>query len=260
MLREEPSGGSMRKSLVSWACWLGAIGAIGALAAAEPEPKTTRSEEALAILRKADAAIQAVSAVRYEITSTPTGAATRFVSPGQGSVVLSGWTGQFPERFRVEAKGEQGGKPYHVTGGGSGDAYFLIDHETKKAYDDIDPSVMGSYRRALFGMAMFEFVQDKPFDDELAAATVELVGRADVGGVECNELRVVYPGGQGESRWFFATSDNLPRRRIQVFKSPQGEGAIERTLSKIEVDPQLPQSLFQLQLPEGYERIDDFAP
>ena len=247
----------MRKSLVSWICLLVAL---GAAAAAEPEQKGARSEPALEILRKADTAIKAVSSVRYEVTSTPSGAATRFVSPGQGSVVLSGWAGQFPEKFRIEAKGEQGGKPYHITGGGTLDSYFLIDHTTKKAYEDIDPGVMGSNGRVLFGMAILEFVHDKPFDDELASETVELVGQTEVGGVQCNEIRVVYPGGQGESRWFFATTDNLPRRRIQMFKSPQGEGAIERTISKIEVDPELPESLFKLQLPEGYARIDDFAP
>ena len=255
----------MRTTLVAWVCLLGALGAAAAAEPetkpeAKPEPKSGRSEEALEILRKADTAIKAVSAVRYEITSTPSGAATRFVSPGQGSVVLSGWAGQFPAKFRIEAKGEQNGKPYHVAGGGTVESYFLIDHTTKKAYEDLDPGVMGSNARVLFGMAMLEFVSDKPFDDELASETVELVGKADVGGVECNEIRVVYPGGQGESRWFFATTDNLPRRRVQMFKSPQGEGAIERTLSKIEIDPELPESLFVLQLPEGYERIDDFAP
>ena len=251
----------MRTSLATWVCLLGALGvATAAEPQPQPQPKANRSEQALEILRKVDKAIEAVAAVRYEVTSTSSGAAARFVSPGQGSVVLSGWAGQFPQKFLIEARGEQGGKPYHVTGGGSGDAYFLIDHDTKKAYEDIDPSVMGSYRRVLFGMAMLEFVSDAPFDDELAADTVELMGQSDVGGVECNEIRVVYPGGQGESRWFFGTRDNLPRRRVQMFKSPQGEGAIERTLSKIEVDPELPESLFKLQLPEGYQRIDDFAP
>jgi hypothetical protein len=135
-----------------------------------------------------------------------------------------------------------------------------VDHVGKKAYQDIDPAVMGSAANTLFGMAMLEFVHDKPFDDELEAETVELVGTADVGGVECHEIRVAYSGGRGESVWYFAKSDLLPRRRVQKFNTPQGDGAIERTLADLEIDPEVPEALFAFKLPEGYEQIDDFAP
>lgn len=231
-----------------------------AVCMAADEPAPTRSPQALEILQKVDQTIKAVSAVRYKVKSTPTGVATNFVAPGEGSVVLVGWNGQMPEKFLIQAKGQREGKPVDVTGGGDGEGFYLIDHAGKKAYQDIDPAVMGSSRSTLFVLAMFEFVHDAPFDDELKADTVELVGTADVAGVECNEIRVVYAGGQGETHWFFAKSDSLPRRRVQKFTSPQGEGAIERTIVDLEVDPQLPEGLFAFKLPEGYQKIDDFAP
>ena len=107
---------------------------------------------------------------------------------------------------------------------------------------------------------MAEFVADNPFDDEIGAETVELQGEEEVGGEPCYKIRVVYGAGQGESIWFFSKNDYLPRKRIQVFETPQGEGTIERTITDVKVDPQIDPSLFTLKLPDGYEQIDDFAP
>ncbi len=61
--------------------------------------------------------------------------------------------------------------------------------------------------------------------------------------------------------WLFAKSDYLPRRRTRIFSIPgQGEGTIVTTLSRLEVNVDPSDSLFRLELPEGYEQIDDFAP
>jgi len=245
----------MNKSLVG----LLIVVSLAASVAAE-EPAPARSPQALEILQKVDATIKAVSAARYKVKGTPSGVATNFVGPGEGSVVLAGWTGRLPEKFLIQAKGERAGQPVEVTAGGNADGYFLIDHRAKKAYEDIDPAVLGSSANTLFGLAVFEFVHDAPYDDELKADKLELVGTADVSGVECHEIRVVYAGGQGETSWFFSKKDFLPRRRVQKFTTPQGEGAIDRTITDLEVDPQLADSLFVLKLPEGYEKVDDFAP
>ena len=251
----------MNRSIVGGLLILAGMGvAVAADEPPPPPPKPTRSPQALEILKEADTKIKAVSSVRYKVKSVPTGIATNFSGTSEGTVVLSGWTGQFPEKFLIEAKGERGGKPMDFTGGGNGESYFLIDHVAKKAYQDIDPAVMGSAANVVFGLAMLEFVHDKPFDDELEADTVELLDPAEVGGVECHQIHVAYAGGRGESVWFFAKSDLLPRRRILKFQRPQGEGAIDRTLQDVEIDPQLPDSTFAFKLPEGYQKIDDFAP
>ena len=107
---------------------------------------------------------------------------------------------------------------------------------------------------------MVEFVHDTPFDHELDGDVVELVGKETVGGQECYVVRVVYTGGQGESTWYFSTKDFLPRRRTQHFSGQQGEGKIERVITDLQISPKVEDALFTLNLPEGYEQIDDFAP
>jgi len=148
-----------------------------------------------------------------------------------------------------------------VTGGGNGDMFFLIDHGAKKAYEDMDPGVMGTTGRSLQAAGMLEFVHNAPFDDELNAEGVELEGEETVAGEPCHKIHVKYAGGAGESIWFFSKNDYLPRRRVQIFNIPgQGEGTLEITITKLEVNIEPEDDLFSMKLPEGYEQIDDFAP
>lgn len=74
-------------------------------------------------------------------------------------------------------------------------------------------------------------------------------------------MEVVYSGGRGKSTWYVSKEDYLPRRRIRHISDPQrGEAEIDVVLSGLEVDPEVTAKLFKLELPEGYEQIDDFAP
>ncbi|HKQ61307.1 MAG TPA: hypothetical protein VJS92_08435 [Candidatus Polarisedimenticolaceae bacterium] len=232
--------------------------------AAEPPTPPARSPEAMEILKKADAAIKAVDAVRYQVSIVPSGVATNFVSAAEGSAVLIGWDGRSqPKKFYAQVKTKRPGKDetVEITGGGDGESYFVVDHGTKKGYEDMDPAVLGSTGRALQAVMVIEFVHDKPFDDELGADKVELVGVEDIAGETCDRIHVVYAGGQGASTWFFSKRDSLPRRRIREIDSPaRGKGAIEITLKAIEVAPQVDAALFKMKLPAGYQRVDDFAP
>ncbi len=106
---------------------------------------------------------------------------------------------------------------------------------------------------------MLEFVHDKPFDDELNAEGVQLLGQETVGGEPCNKIEVAYGGGQ-VSTWFFSIQDNLPRRRIQKRTTPQGEGTLDLTVTALEVAPKLDAAVFAMKLPDGFEKVDDFAP
>jgi outer membrane lipoprotein-sorting protein len=220
----------------------------------------SRSAEALEILEKVDAAVKAISSVRYKVKTEPGGVATQMVGPGEGKATLAGWNGRIPERFLVEVDSESRGQEVSVTAGGNGDMYFLVDHTAKKAYEDMDPAVLGSSAQLLFGFAMVEYVHERPFDDELNAETVELLGSETVGGEDCHEIRVVYAGGRGESIWYFSKKDYTPRGRVQVFNTPQGEGSVKRMLYDVEIDPETEDAMFVMKLPEGYEQIDDFAP
>jgi outer membrane protein assembly factor BamB len=219
--------------------------------------------EAIAILRKVDAAAKAVHGVQYKASVVPSGFATNFASAAEGEGIMFGWTGSTPERFwtRVETTRQGSDERVELEGGGNGDMFFLVDHQTKKAYYDMDPNVMGSGARALRGVGMIEFVHPAPFDDELNGDKTELLGTEKVHGEECYKIHVVYQGGQGTSTWFFSTKDYLPRRRIRQFTDPeQGEGALDITIAELTVDPEIDPSRFTLELPDGFEQIDDFAP
>ena len=229
--------------------------------AAEAEPSEEVSE-ALAILMKVDAATKAVQGVRYKASVKPSGVATNFRSPAEGWAILHGWSGSRAEKFYGEVTTTRAGseEPVKLAGGGNGEIFFLIDHQSKKAYYDMDPAMMGSGGRALRSLSMGEFVHPAPFDDELNAGSIELQGKETVGGVECYKIHIDYGGGQ-KSTWLFSTEDFLPRRRIQHFSIPnQGEGSLEVTITDLEVDPEVDAKLFELRLPEGYEEINDFAP
>lgn len=216
-------------------------------------------EAALEILKKVDSTIKAVSSVSYEAYSVPTGSATNFAQEAEGKAFLQGWAGGLPEMFYANVKTSRDGDPVEVTGGGDGDSFYVIDHGTKKGYEDMDPGVLGTTGQALQSINMAEFVHDAPYDDELGAENIELLEEAEVNGEACHQIRVVYSGGQGESIWYFSKKDYLPRRRLRKFNF-NGEGTIDLVVSNITVNPEFDRSLFKMKLPEGYEAIDDFAP
>ena len=224
------------------------------------EAKPVRDAKAVEIVEKADAATKKVSAVAFECSMEPFGAATNFVQAVTGKGVISGWNGQIPDYFHLVVSLEQGGQTVKYEGGGNPESYFLIDHSTKKGYEDMDPNVMGSAATVLQTAVIMEYVNPKPFDDELAAESLIYKGKVDVEGTSCHEIDVVYSGGNGESTWYFGEEDFLPRRRVRHFNMPQGKGGIDIRFFNIEADPELDNARFSMKLPEGYEQVDDFAP
>ncbi len=232
--------------------------------AAEEAP-ANRSPEAVEILEQADAAAKAVTAVRYKATVEPTGIATHFVGAAEGEGLMTGWDEVIsrPQKFFIHLKTQPPGSDaqQELTGGGDGDTFYLIDHKEKKAYEDMDPGVMGSTGMVLFTFGFPELLHPKPFERQLQAETIEYLGVAKVGGEKCHQVRIVAPGGQGEVVWSFAKKDLLPRQQVQKFSIPQqGDGELTVTLTDLDLAPEIDAALFKLKLPEGYEQIDDFAP
>jgi len=229
---------------------------------AGPQTADGGAPSATQILERADAAIKAVHAVSYQVESEPAGSAIGRISGGKGEGAMFGWDGGGPEKFyaRIKTTRRDSDEVVELEGGGDGESFFLIDHGTKKAYEDIDPLVLGSNGNILRGMGMLEFVHNAPFDDELGAEKSEVLGTEKIHGEECYKVHVLYSGDL-ESTWFFSTEDYLPRRRIRHITDREGNrGTITITISDLVIDPQANPALFKLVLPEGYEQIDDFAP
>ena len=217
-------------------------------------------DAAVEILTRSDNALKAVTSVRYHSVSTPEGIAVNFVKPSEGEALLFGWIGQLPEKMYVDVKVTDGEEVTRITGGGDGDSYFVIDHNGRKGYEDMDTGVLGGFAATLRAILVPEFVHEAPMGDEISAETIELLEDHEVSGEACHQIRVVYSGGRGESVWSIAKSDDLPRQRKQVFNTPQGVGSLTYRLVELEIDPKFDDSAFKMKLPEGYERIDDFAP
>lgn len=228
---------------------------------AEGEESAERDAEAVEVLNKVDAAIKAVSSVQYRSSVKATGDFAEQMNPAKGKATFKGWSNGTPEMFLVEVETIMPGSdtPVHLSGGGNGEEFFLIDHTSKKAYVDMDPNVMGTGGQALQAMLTIEFVHEAPFDDEIGADKVQMTGSEKVGDEDCYKIDVFYTGGRGHTTWLFSKKDFLPRGRIMHFTGERN-GTIVRELFDVQADPDVDASAFAFKLPEGYERIDDFAP
>jgi len=215
------------------------------------------------ILKKADAASKAVAFIQYAASVKGEGSAASRVPIVSGTVVLKGWNNGAPAQYRYEAKVERpdSSEVNEVTVGSDGKTYYLINSKEKKVYEDIDPAVVGTSGRGVRALTMGEYVHPEPFSDEIKGQKQELKGSAKVGDEDCYEIHVTYTNAGQEADWFFSKKDFLPRRVDRFFQSPTGEkGSTQLIVTKLTVDPKLDKDPFKLIVPEGFTKIDDFAP
>ena len=232
---------------------------------AKPAPVMKKGEltDPVEILKKADAACKKVKTVSYDITIKLEVPGQPKVAPFRGSAILSGFEYGVPKMSRIEvhAPDATGKGTRHLTGGSDGELYYVIDHKAKKAYEDMDPKVVGKFARALAAPIMVEFLVESPFGDEIKGKKKELKGSKVVEGVDCYEVYVVYATPRfAAATWCFSKKDFLPRSRVDEFKMAEGKkGYQHKTLSKVVPDPKLKKDAFKLDLPKGYTKTDDFA-
>lgn len=227
------------------------------------EEKTAELTDPLEIIKKVDAAAKAVKTVRYHVELSASGAAKPRTPEVSGDYLMTGFAGMGPEKFTADVKYNMPGSDdrKHLTVGSDGENYYLVDHDTKKAYEDIDPMVVGRRGGIVMFAAMLEYVHPAPFSDEINGTEHELLGSKTVAGEPCYEVRVVYNDSGAEATWCFSKNDFLPRSRVDKVASSSGEkGARQRIVSKVDVNPKVDDEAFKLKLPDGYEKIDDFAP
>ncbi len=157
------------------------------------EEPAEASSEALEILKKADEAARKIEAVRIRVTSKPTGLVANFIGATEGETLMTGWDAELqrPKMFWAHIKTTAPGaeEPMELTGGGDGDSYFLVNHTAEKAYEDMDPGVLGTGGQALGAIGITQFVHPSPYERDLGAKKVELLGREEVGGEEISRSR-----------------------------------------------------------------------
>jgi hypothetical protein len=245
--------------LLVWAC--------APLAFSEDKPADA-ADNPVQILKKVDAATKAVDRAQYEVVAEGLDDSKDQMPRLEGKYLIDGWSergdgGGTVAKFKAELKAKSPGseKEVHLTFGSDGQEYYLIDHDTKKVYVDMDRAVMGARARLLYSGMMLEFVHPEPFNDEINAEKSEIKGETEIDGEKCWEIHVKYAQAGQEATWFMCKKDMLPRRRVDVVPMPNGKaGKFQKTISKLVVDPQVDADAFKLVVPEGYEKEKDFAP
>ena len=217
------------------------------------------------IVKKADEATKAVKAVRYQGSMQTEGGAAERYRLCEGSAVFEKNAKSELGRSRVEVSGRVGKAPEtrRVVVGTDGENSYMIDHDAKTAYVDVDPMVQGSGRTLAAGVLMLEYAHPRPFSDEINAKDHKYEGIEKVGDVECHKVSLAYANAPQKAVWYFGKNDFLPRKVIRQFvdqASGEVQGSTTQTVTKLEVDPKLTGDEFKFTLPEGYKKSDDFAP
>lgn len=216
------------------------------------------------ILRKADAAAKAVKVVKYDVVFEGLGNAQARFPKVEASIIMSGFASGAPEKIAIEAKYNQPGstETRRVTSGSDGDMYFVVDHQAKKAYEDIDPQVVGSVGRIVAMAMVLELGHEHPFTDEINGKVKELKGSKSINGEDCYEVYIVYATPQEQAvTWYVSKKDFLPRGRIDLRPGPDGlVPTRQKMIANLVTDPKLDKDTFKLKLPKGYSKTDDFAP
>lgn len=254
------SPGSALRLAVTFAVVLAALEAVPGRAT---EPADAAKAAARALLDNAVAASREVTSARYHARTSSTGIAADFAAPAEGWVYIEGWRYELPERFHIDVTTRPLGasETVHLTAGGDGESYFLIDHAGKRAYEDMDPAVLGSSATTLLVLSVPALISPEPYAAELAAVDLAIAGEAVADGEPCVRLEAELGGGLGRVVWFLSKNDWLPRRFEQHFSNPaMGDGTFITEIRDLELNVDAEPGLFRLRLPEGYERIDDFAP
>lgn len=217
------------------------------------------NQEALEILKKVDAAVKKIQTVQYDSTMKAIGDGAARQPELAGSVIQHGIDTNPFAKFYFDGTVKQAGssESRRLVAGTDGDMSFLIDFTTKLAHEDIDPAVMGSDGRMVTQAMMQEFTHSRPFSDEINADIIEMLPAESVAGVDCYKIKVKYAGQSQETTWYFGKSDLLPRRADRTRGQGRGSSMI---ISNLKADPKLAADAYNLKLPEGFTKTDEFAP
>jgi len=214
------------------------------------------------ILEQSAAAIKKLDRIAYDVEYHGTAWVVEHVPAIQGRVVVGKQSKHEITEFfcDVTLKSQDSEQALKITAGSDGDQFFLIDPETKKAHLDMDPAVLGSQGRNVQRVVLDVLAAEKPYAEDLEAETITHEGTESIDGHDCHKIRVVRES-PPEMIYFLSKSDLLPRRVVRQFKGRDGEpGTTELTLAKLTPNPNEPKNPFKLQVPEGFQKTDDFAP
>lgn len=205
------------------------------------------------VLQQAQTASRAVKAVRYEAKGQADGWLAQRVPAMEGAVTLVAVPGDPTPKLRIEAQVVPPGRSEPVTLQLTCDGTFVAvaEHGQKVFFRRALP-IGDSLLNSAAAILVREFGSEKAFEREVQATSLEYVGREAVGDVECDVVRAVLAGDEGEVRWHFGRADHLPRRVQRSVRNGQGVASITTTITKLAVNPEVGATAFQLERPAGF--------
>jgi len=230
--------------------------------AEEPGKKGGELTDAKAILQRVAEALKKTPMVSYRAEYKVTGWATAFVPNMEGPVVIGKQSAHKIQRYYCQLKVQKDGSSdvREFTAGSDGENFFVVDPKTKTAHEDIDPGVLGANGWAVQFVIIPEFGAPDALDKLLKTAKVEIKGEKKIGEEDCLEVRIQDDAPQ-DATWTISKKDFLPRRITGVFKNGEGvESSTSLDLHDFKVNPTFVKNPFELVVPDGYKKTDDFAP
>lgn len=229
--------------------------------AEEPVKKNGDVTEAKAILQRVAGALRNTPTVSYRAEYKVTGWATAFVPNMEGPVVLGKQSELKIQRYYCQLRVQKDGSSevQEFTAGSDGENFFVINPKTKTAHQDIDPGVLGANGWAISQIMIPEFGAPDALDKLLKTAKVEIKGATKIGEEDCLEVRI-QADAPSDAVWTVSKKDFLPRRITSVFEMGGKEASTDLILHDFKVNPKFAKSPFDLVVPEGFKKSDDFAP
>jgi len=230
--------------------------------AEEPGKKNGDVTDAKAILQRVADALRTTKTVRYRAIYKVTGWATAFVPNMNGIVVVGKQSELKIPRYHciLNVRKEGSSELREFTAISDGEVFYLIDPKTKTVHADIDPGVLGASGWAVQFVIIPEFGAPDALEKLLKTAKVEIKGETKIGKEDCIEIRIQADDPQ-DATWTISKMDFLPRRITSVFKNGEGvESSTTLDLDEFKANPNFGRNPFELVMPEGYKKTDDFAP
>ncbi|UCE59171.1 MAG: hypothetical protein JSU63_17220 [Phycisphaerales bacterium] len=216
------------------------------------------------ILKRADAAARRVKTVQYDVVVETTGAFRTQIERAEGTFLGTGYVDGFPEKYRVDFTLTMPGSPIPIklSLGTDNEKFFLVDHQSKTAHEDMYVGVQGPTGRGVMQGLLGEFHHPTPFDDEINGRSHELIGSEEIHGEDCYKVHVIYIREDSpDVIWYFSKKDYLPRRRVDLHtRGEMANSRLIRTVKNLVVNPKLAPDCFKLKVPPGYAKTDEPAP
>lgn len=213
------------------------------------------TNDPVSILKHVDAATRAVDRIRYTVHLEGRGVLAAMAGSLDMTLTAEGKQDGMPKLFVAEAKATIPGAPgpVELRAGSDGKEFYIINPFQKQIHHDLEPSVMGRMGNSIRQGMFVEFNYLAPFNDEINAPSVELLGSKVIGGVDCWEIRLRFNDTQeGRTTWYMGKQDLLPRARLDEFKQNGQEAGIWKEISKLELAPQMAADGYAIPKLEGY--------